>query len=154
MLAVTSDVKNALTAIIEALDAAGENTAPDSAEHRGELRRLLRARCELWTCNEEDRTEAGHDIATRNVSFHGLSVVGDLYRPLRAGRPIEAVITMPNLTRRHVAGTVAFCRQVHDECYEIGIYARAVGSGWIVAGDIKAAISIYDWFAEALQVPE
>ncbi|MHC4698160.1 MAG: hypothetical protein ACYTFA_15610 [Planctomycetota bacterium] len=154
MPAVTSDVEKALTAIIEALDAAGENTAPDSAEHRGELRRLLRARCELWTCDEEGRTEAGYDIATRNVSFHGLSVVGNLHRPLRTGRPIEAVITMPDLTRRYLAGTVAFCRQVRDECYEVGIYARAVGSGWIVAGDVKASISIYDWFAKALQVPE
>ena len=154
MLTPTIDVKKALTEIIEALDAAGGNTAPDSTEHRGESRRLLRAHCELWTCDDRGRTETGRDVVTRNFSFSGLSVVGKLTRLLRSGRPIEAVITMPDLTRRHVAGTVAFCRKIDDECYEIGIHVRAVGAGWIVAGDVGASKAAYDWFADSLQVPQ
>ena len=147
-------VEKGLAAIIEALDAGGEHSAPGSTEHRGETRRLLRAKCELWTCNDEDRVKVGQDTVTRNFSFSGLSVVARLTQPLLAGRPIEAVITMPNFSRRHVAGTVVFCRLLPDECYEIGIHARAVGAGWIVAGDVEASKRVYDWFAEALNTPE
>ncbi len=154
MQSSTACVEKGLAGIIAALDAAGEHVALDEAEHRGESRRLFRARCELWTCSDEDREEVGHEAVTRNFSFSGLSVVAKLDQPLRAGRPIEAVITMPNFSRRHVAGTVVFCRPLPDECYEVGIHARAVGAGWIVAGDIQASRRVYDWFAEALHTPE
>ena len=154
MPSATACVEKGLAGIIAALDAAGENVALDDAEHRGESRRLFRARCELWTCSEEDREQVGHDAVTRNFSFSGLSVVATLTHPLLAGRPIEAVITMPNFSRKHVAGTVVFCRLLPDEYYEIGIHARAVGAGWIVAGDVEASKRVYDWFADALHTPE
>ena len=153
MLSATSDVEKTLATIIKLLDTASQKTAPPTAEHRGERRWPLRTGCELWTCSEEGRKEAGRDVVTRNISFRGLSVVGNLTRPLWTGQPIEAAITMVDLPRRHVAGTVVFCRQVHGDCYEVGIHVRAVGSSWIIVGDIEASKDLYDWFAKAWQAP-
>ncbi|MFQ5589810.1 MAG: hypothetical protein ACE5HE_01480 [Phycisphaerae bacterium] len=150
----TSEVQDALAGIVEVLDAAGKHASPDDADNRGESRRLLRTPCELWRFNQQGRTEAGYGMVTRNFSFSGLSVVGSLNKPLRPGRPVEARIVMPDLTHRHVAGTVAFSRAVPDDCHEVGIHVLAVGSGWIIAGDIQASVAVYDWFAEALRVPE
>lgn len=61
---------------------------------------------------------------------------------------------MPDHPPTYLAGLVAFCRGVDDTCYELGIEIKAAGSHPILTQDISESCVVYDWFAEALGVPE
>jgi hypothetical protein len=112
------------------------------------------AECELWLFKSTGDAIIIRDAVTRNLTFLGLSVVTKLPQPVRPGRPVEIVIKVPDFTNTHVAGTVAFCRPVEDNCHEIGINVKAAGSAPILIHRVAASVKTYDWFAEALTVPE
>lgn len=152
MQTTQQDVESAMSEIIEALDSVVQVTSSSSSQRRAESRRHLRASCGLWLYDDQSPTKTGDNFVTRNLSFRGLSVVGSLSKPIRAGQPIEVVIAMPDTKSSHVAGTVAFCRGVGQECFEVGLNVEAVGADWIIARDLESAKKRYEWFAAALDV--
>ncbi|MGB2986938.1 MAG: PilZ domain-containing protein [Phycisphaerae bacterium] len=141
-----------LQMMLDALDATAD--AVDSDEKRRESRRPLNATCELCFFHDLGLTTTIVEGTVRNISFRGLSVVLGLPAPVRSGRPVEVAVDVPNHTQSYVAGTVAFCRKVDGNGYELGLEVRAAGTAPILTRDVTASQVIYDWFAEALMVPE
>ncbi|UCE58178.1 MAG: hypothetical protein JSU63_12115 [Phycisphaerales bacterium] len=153
MCPTTGETQEFMTEILEALDAAA-GLPPDNSEQRRESRRPLRAKCELHLFIGPDPEPAVFDAVVRNITFSGLSVVITTRQSVRSGRPVEAVVEMPDYTRSYLAGIVAFCRRVDDECYEMGIEVKAAGNCPVVINDLQESRELYDWFAAALKVPE
>jgi len=148
-----NEVDEALTVMVEALNARTESTAQRGIDRRKEPRLESCAKCDLWVFGEQGHEKKVADVVTRNHSFCGLSLLARLPEPLVMGRPIEVVVGTPGASPTHVAGTTAFCRKMGPRYYEIGIRVRAVGSTWILADNVEASKARYDWFAEALQIP-
>ena len=128
----------------------GQSAQALQADRRGEGRDSSCTRCELWVFTANGVHTSVADVVTRNASFCGLSIVARVCEPIQTGCPVEAVVTTPNAARQHVAGTVAFCREMKEDYYEIGIHVKAAGSHWILAKDPESAGQRYDWFAAGL----
>jgi hypothetical protein len=125
--------------------------AATTSERRVEARRELRAPCEVWIFDASGKRERLDVAYARSYSFRGLSFVAHLKAPLPHGQPVETAIAMPGNTQMHAAGTVAYCRSIADDQYEVGIRVRAVGSYSILSGDLQSKKALYEWFADALQ---
>ena len=149
-----TETQRVLADLLEAIEARAAGIEPASTDRRSEQRTLARAECELHLFQGDDETEVVRDALARNITFMGLAAVARLPEPLSIGRPIEAVVFLPGHQQTHIAGTVAFCRDVEDECREVGISVKAAGAASILIHDVEAAKSMYDWFEKALQVPE
>jgi hypothetical protein len=149
-----TDTQQTLDALLKAMEAQAAKTRPQQDDQRAESRRPLHADCELCVFKTNGDPQIIQDAIARNLTFLGLSVVAPLRAPLPAGRPVEAVVKVPDHTNTHVAGTVAFCRQVEDNCHEVGISVKAAGPAPILMHDVAASLGIYDWFAEAIKSPK
>ena len=148
-----TETQRTLATLLEAIEAETAKTMPRSEDQRSEERHPLHAECELCMFSEVGEPMIVEDAVARNLTFLGLSVVVSAREPVRPGRPVEAVVVVPPHTRTHIAGTVAFCREVEDGCCEIGIAVQAAGATPILMHDVATAWSTYEWFAEALKVP-
>ncbi|MBU0717145.1 MAG: hypothetical protein KJ749_02765 [Planctomycetes bacterium] len=149
-----TETQRVLTDLLEAIEAQAAGFEPASTDRRSEQRRPMLAECTLHLFKGDGETVVIRDALVRNLTFMGLAAVARLPEPLRIGRPIEAVVFLPGHQQTHIAGTVAFCREVEDECHEVGIYVKAAGAASILIHDVETAQSMYDWFEKALQVPE
>lgn len=136
------------------MNSQSENNVEPDTDRRAEPRREACARCGLWVFGESGRKEKTADVVRRNSSFSGVSIIAKLARPMRVGEPVEAVVGASDGSQTHVAGTVAHCRGMEGDYYEVGIRVKAVGSHWILADDVNDSIGRYEWFAEALQAIE
>ncbi len=148
------ETQRTLTALIEAMEAEAAKTVPNGTDSRSERRRVLQAECEICLFGPTGEPVIVSDALTRNLTFLGLSVVATLARPVSVGRPVEAIVVAPDHTRKHIAGTAAFCREVDDGCHEIGISVKAAGNAPILMHDVGSARARYDWFAASLDTPE
>jgi hypothetical protein len=148
-----NNVDKALTDLLEVLNVRSAEAAKPRTDRRTESRCTSCTRCELRIFSEQGHEKKVADVITRNRSFCGLSVLAQLSGPVTAGRPVEVVAGADDVCPTHVAGTVAFCRDIGPRHCEIGIHVKAVGPTWILAEDVEAAKAQYDWFAKALQVP-
>ena len=149
-----AETQQSLDALLKAMETQAAKTRPQQDDQRTELRRPLHADCELCIFQASGDPRIIPDAIARNLTFLGLSVVAPLPTPLPAGRPVEVVVKVPDHTNTHVVGTVAFCRQVEDDCHEVGISVKAAGSAPILMHDVAASLGIYDWFAEAIKSPK
>lgn len=145
------ETKDDLTSVLETLDAAAAEPS-DNEEQRKEMRRPIRKRCEIYVFKGLGAEAVAPAAVARNLTFGGLSVVATIDEPVCPGRPVEAIVTLPNNERTHLAGIVAFCRKVEGNCYELGIEVRAAGKCSILKQDVQASRKLYDWFASALDV--
>ncbi len=143
-----------MLALIDALDAHADRAAPGHADLRSEGRRPLRTACELCFFSGDTPSIERSDGVVRNLAFCGLSVLAALPGLQRSGRPVEVLVTLPDGTHTHMAGTIAFCRDVARKHFELGIEVQAAGATSILVRDPAAARTVYDWFAAALNVPE
>jgi len=121
------------------------------SDRRGENRQATCTRCELWVFDGTGRPSRISDVVTRNSSFCGLSMVARLSGPLRVGQPMEATLASHGNAPTHVAGTVAFCRPVKEDYYEVGLHVKAAGPNKILTAGPERGQSNYDWFMEALR---
>lgn len=149
-----TDTQQTIAALLEAMEAEAIRNPPKDCDQRAESRRPLHAECDLCLFQGDGDPCIVQNAVARNLTFLGLSVVAPLFSPLRPGRPVEAIIKVPDHTNTHVAGTVAFCRQVDEDCHELGISVKAAGPTSILMHDVAASIRIYDWFATAMKTPE
>jgi len=149
-----SKTDEVMIALMDALEADAEWTCPARADQRSEGRRPLRAQCELQIFSGPELDMQAIPGMVRNLAFCGLSVLAQLPRPIRPGRPIEVIVRLPDLTATHMAGIVAFCREVEADHYELGVAVKAAGAAAILMRDPAEARSVYEWFGEALAVPE
>jgi len=127
---------------------------PEHAEKRRESRRPLRTKCNLWLFKGAEAKTTTRSAVAQNQAFRGLSVQFDGDGPVTTGRPVEVVVNMPGGGRAHLAGIVVFCRKVQDDGYELGIDVKASGACSILTHNVKRAKTLYDWFANALKVPD
>ncbi len=147
-------IRRTLTGLLSAMEADAAQRADSIEDQRSESREPLHAECELCYFPRNGEFKIVYDAIARNVTFMGISIVAPLPQPIEMGRPVEAIVKAPNHTNTYIAGTVAFCRQVDDECHEIGISVMATSHAPILMGDVEAAESLYEWFATALTAPE
>lgn len=124
------------------------------ADRRGEHRQSTCTRCELWVFDPEGDDARVADVVTRNSSFCGLSMVAKLPKPMRIGQPMEAILASQDKGQTHVAGTVAYCRPMNGDYYEVGLHVKAAGPNKILAGEPGSVRARYDWFDEALKLTE
>ena len=148
-----TETQRTLAGLLEAIEAEAARAGARGEDQRSERRRPLHADCELCLFNAQREPVVVPDAVARNVTFLGLSVVASMPDPARIGRPVEAVVWAGNHARTYIAGTVAFCRKVDNDCQEVGIAVKAAGSAPILMHDVHAARTVYDWFDAALQVP-
>lgn len=154
MQQTTKEMQRILDALLEALDTEAAHMAPAREDQRGERRTNLRAPCDASFFLGADYRVKTVDGVVRNIGFCGLSVVANPGGPISPGRPVEVTVFRPDHTLSHLAGTVAFCRQVADDNFEIGVEVKAAGECTILTHNVSNALSIYDWFSQALRVPE
>lgn len=148
-----TETERTLASLLEAIEFEAARTGSHQENQRSERRRPLHADCELGLFNALGEPVIVPDAVARNLTFLGLSVVASMRDPVRIGRPVEAVVWAGNHARTYIAGTVAFCRKVDNDCQEVGIAVKAAGSAPILMHDVHGARTVYDWFDAALQVP-
>ncbi len=138
-----------LTAAVDILDADGESRARN-LEQRSEPRHSLREECRVFLLNGDEPAATCVKGVARNLSFHGVSIVSGLAGSIQPGSPVEVVVGGYGEQCTHLAGTVAFCRQVDGACHELGIHVQAAGRGPILMHDVERARQMYSWFADSL----
>lgn len=143
-----------MLALIDALDQSAQHADLEHADLRSEGRRPVRTDCVLCLFAGSDPSIQEFKGVVRNIAFCGLSVLAALDGRQNPGRPIEVIVKMPGGTRTYMAGTIAFCRDVDGPHFELGIEVKAAGEAAILKRDPDAARSLYDWFADALSIPE
>ena len=148
-----TETQRTLTALLEAIESEAARAGAHSEDQRSERRRPLHADCELGLFNALGEPVIVRDALARNLTFLGLSVVVSMPDPVRIGRPVEAVVWAGDHARTYIAGTVAFCREVDNDCQEVGIAVKAAGSAPILMHDVHAARTVYEWFDAALNIP-
>lgn len=149
-----SKTDEVMIALMDALEADAERTCPAVTDQRAEGRRPLRGKCELQIFSGPEPVIQAMPGMVRNLAFCGLSVVARLPRPIRPGRPVEVIVRLPDLTATHMAGIVAFCREVEADHHELGVAVKAAGAAAILMRNPAEARSVYEWFADALTVSE
>ncbi len=154
MQLVDKDNYRVLLSLLNDLEVDSDHESADQSDSRKESRKPLRAFCDVLFFSGEQIEVVQSEGAVRNVTFDGLSIVANLSCGAKRGRPVEIVVVKPDLSRTYVAGTVAFCRQVQRQSYELGVHVKATGSNAILSSNIAAAQTTYDWFAEALKIAE
>jgi len=133
---------------------AGPANLASQQDRRAARRERNLVHCEICLFHGNGKKRTIVDAATRNVTFHGLSVVVCLDQPVRRGRPAEVVVAMEPGSQTHLAGVVAFCREIEKSLYEIGVNVRASGPSAILMHDVEVARATYEWFAESLLCDE
>jgi hypothetical protein len=149
-----SKTQQAMASLLDFLDVQKANGQPDDLDRRAEARRTLRAPCEITMFSGLEPTVEVFHGTTRNLSFLGLSVVLNIRSslPFKVGRPVEVCVCMNESKKTHLAGTVAFCRSIEEECQEVGVAVMAAGESEILTHDVARARSLYGWFTEGLQL--
>ena len=153
MQATISDTLHELASTLKALEAVADRSFVD-VEQRRERRSPLRARCDVYLFKGYGAETVTRNAVARNLTFGGLSLVFITEESVCPGRPVEVLVTIPDHHPTHLAGVVAFCREVEDGCFELGIEVKAVGRHAILVDDTRKARILYDWFAAALRLPE
>jgi hypothetical protein len=149
-----SKTDEVVIALMDALEADAARTCPAGADQRSEGRQPLRAKCELQIFTGPEPMIESVPGMVRNLAFCGLSVVARLPRAIQTGRPVEVIVRLPDMTATHMAGVVAFCRDVEGDHYELGVAIKAAGAVAILTRNPAEAHSVYEWFADALTVVE
>ena len=144
-----------LIKLVDALEqeSAPANVPPDQ-ERRAAQRNPNFVHSEICLFHGSGDTRTIVDAATRNLTFHGLSVVVHLHQPVRRGRPAEVIVATQPGSPTHLAGIVTFCREIEKSLYEIGVNVRASGPSAILMHDVEVARATYEWFAQALLCDE
>lgn len=150
----TIETQRALLALLRTLETGHGRPIESRENQRSEPRQILQAPCVLSLFVDNGRASRTIPGIVRNIAFSGVSVVAKTGSPVRADRPVEIEIDAAPGQRTYAAGTVAFCRRVTEQCFEIGIAVQAVGASPILVADIALARSLYEWFDRALQVRE
>lgn len=144
--------------LVELVEALERETLPADVPLDQERRAARRdpnfVHSEMCLFHGSGETRTIVDAATRNLTFHGLSVVVHLHQPVRRGRPAEVIVALGPGSPTHLAGIVAFCREIEKSLYEIGVNVRASGPSAILMHDIEIARATYEWFAQALLCDE
>ena len=148
-----TETQRTLASLLDAIEADAVRIKARGNDQRAERRRPLHADCELCLFNAMGEPVIIRDAVARNLTFLGLSVVVSMSDPVRIGRPVEAVVWAGDHARTYIAGTVAFCREVDNDCQEVGIAVKAAGSAPILMHDVHMARTVYEWFDAALKVP-
>ena len=136
--------------LLVAIDAEAESRSAVVPDRRSEQRRPLHADCELCVFLDDGGILMVHDALARNITFMGLSVIGNVPGEMRIGQPVEVIIEANKAVPTHLAGTVVFSREISSECREIGISVKAAGSDAIIMDDVETAKTACQWFADSL----
>jgi len=132
---------------------AGRSRTCGQTDQRIEARRDVDARCELYFFDGPQATMTKVLGVALNVSFSGIAVVSDVPDAGRVGQAVEVVVMLPKPQPTHMAGTIAFCREIDFGKFEIGVHIQAAGHNPILIHDVKESRKQYGWFAESLQAP-
>lgn len=144
------DINESIKAVVGEMNWRSENRAKVTRDRRAGPRRPACEECALWVFNHSGKKKVA-SVVIRNSSFCGISVVAKLSRSLWVGQPVEAIMLDPYGLPRHVAGIIAFCRNLNDGYHELGIEVKAVGSHEILMDETDDPATRYTWFAEALR---
>lgn len=150
----TIETQRALLALLRSIESSSAAPAEEGAEKRAEPRRPLHAPCRVTAFVDQGSQTLTIAGSVRNIAFSGISVVAQTPGPIRVDRPLEVEVDVAPGQHTHLAGTVAFCRRVTEQCFEIGIAVQAAGSSPILYRDVSMARELYDWFDRALRVRE
>lgn len=145
-----TDTHRTMKELLVAIDAKAESRSPVVPDRRSEQRRPLRADCELCVFLDDGGTLMVHDALARNITFMGLSVIGNVPSEIRIGQPVEVIIKAKKSVPTHLAGTIVFSREISPECREIGISVKSAGSDPIIMDDVETAKTSCQWFADSL----
>ena len=150
----STETQRTMREILVAIEGNAESRSAVVPDRRAERRRPLHADCELCVFLDNGEVLMVHDALARNITFMGLSVIGNIPRDIRIGQPVEVIINAQKPVPTHVAGTVVFSRMISPQCREIGISVKAAGSYAIIMGDVETAKTACQWFANSLIVSE
>lgn len=150
-----AEIQQQLVKLVEALErqTIPGDVSPDP-DRRATRRDPTVVHSEICLFHGSGETRTIIDAATRNLTFHGLSVVVHLNQPIRRGRPAEVIVAMRPGSPTHLAGIVTFCREIGKDLYEIGVNVRASGPCAVLMHDTETAQTTYEWFAHALECDE
>ncbi len=140
--------------LLVAIEGEAESKSAVILDRRSERRRPLHADCELCVFLDNGEMLMVHDALARNITFMGLSLIGNVPGEIRIGQPVEVIIKAPKPVPTHVAGTVIFSRMISPQCREIGISVKAAGAYAIIMGDVETAKTACQWFANSLIASE
>lgn len=140
--------------LLVAIERDAESKSAVIPDRRAERRRPLHADCELCVFLDNGEMLMVHDALARNITFMGLSLIGNVPGEIRIGQPVEVIIKAPKPVPTHLAGTVVFSRIISPQCREIGISVKAAGSDAIIMDDVEAAKVACQWFADSLIASE
>ena len=136
--------------LLVAIDGEAESKSAVIQDRRSERRRPLHADCELCVFLDNGDMVMIHDALARNITFMGLSVIGNVPGEIRIGQPVEVIIKAKKRVPTHLAGTVVFSRMISPECREVGISVKEAGSNAIIMDDVETAKAACQWFANSL----
>lgn len=136
--------------LLVAIEAEAESKSAVVPDRRSEQRRPLHADCELCVFLDNGEMLMVHDALARNITFMGLSLIGNVPGEIRIGQPVEVIIKAKKPVPTHLAGTVVFSRIISPQCREIGISVKAAGSYAIIMDDVETAKTACRWFADSL----
>ena len=140
--------------LLVAIEGDAESKSAVIPDRRAERRRPLHADCELCVFLDNGEMLMVHDALARNITFMGLSLIGNVPGEIRIGQPVEVIIKAPKPVPTHLAGTVVFSRMISPQCREIGISVKAAGSDAIIMDDVETAKTTCQWFADSLIASE
>ena len=151
-----AEIQKALGALLEIIEGDHADTAESATnkEQRKEERRKLRVACEVCLFHGIGMQRTLVNASARNITFSGISLVLNLREPVGRDRPIEVIASMGDGKRTHLAGVVAFCRELDLGVFEVGVEVKASGASAILMHDLTTAQVTYEWFAAALLAPE
>lgn len=154
MLPCQTETHRTMKELLAAIEADADWRSTIVPNRRSEQRRSLHVDCELCVFLDNGGMLIVHDALARNITFMGLSLIGNVPGEIRIGQPVEVIIKAKKPVPTHLAGTVVFCRIISPECREIGISVKAAGSDAIIMDDVEAAKVTCQWFADSLIASE
>lgn len=150
MLPCQTETHRTMKELLAAIEADADWRSTIVPNRRSEQRRSLHVDCELCVFLDNGGMLIVHDALARNITFMGLSVIGNVSSEIRIGQSVEVVIKAQEPVPTHLAGTVIFSRTISPECREIGISVKAAGSNAIIMDDVETAKTTCPWFADSL----
>ena len=150
----STETQRTMRELLVAIEGNAESRSAVVPNRRAEGRRPLHVDCELCVFLDNGEVLMVHDALARNITFMGLSLIGNVPGEIRIGQPVEVIIKAPKPVPTHVAGTVVFSRIISPQCREVGISVKAAGSNAIIMDDVEAAKTDCQWFANSLIASE
>jgi len=84
---------------------------------------------------------------TRNITKGGVGLVASY--PLERSEAVEIALDQVH-GRQFLAGLISFCREVEENCFDIGMQFIRCSLSPIISGNVNQALKEYDWLAQAL----